>query len=1012
LRSLIVIAVLLVALIAGLLVAVPRLLVWEDYRAELTARAEAMTGRNVAIRGRIDLNLLPQPTLSLAQTTLWSRPDAEDRMRLEVDRLDLELKPLPLLGGRLDVEEVRLVRPVLRIEPAAAGRAELPQLVGAVAWLPLRADGPSRITVVDGRAILSALMLGGVGEIDHVNLELSAGGPSGAVVLDGTFALNSQPLQVSARLGRPTEDASSTLRLALTAGAEDEPAATTLTFGGVVWWRSEAPRLRGELALAGKDARSAIGRLGAALGYRIVPMPASLAAPFRVAGPVELADHRLRLPDFVVELDGADLHGRLSLALAAQPELDLALDAAQLTFPVAAAVDGAGGLTPLLGLAAVVRGRIDLSIGALEYRGEAIRRLRASLRLTGDGAVAIADARAILPGQTDVSFTGDLAGIGEELELRGRLAAVTGNLRAALAWLDVSLDHVAEGRLSSLSLASRVSIARDVWRFGELELRVDASRATGSVVVAPAPRPQVAAKLALDRFDLDAYWPGEDPAAVLARLAQPLSTFDAAIEAQLARLTWGGAQLLEVGLAGRAVDGHLRVEKLTVGDLAEAEVRVAGEVDLQDGAFDLSAELRHVQAARVLRRLGFEPPPLLARLEPLAAEGRARGSLDAAQVELELRDGSGKVALAGEIGLRGRRPHYRLAVEAEHPDYQGLLGDLGARAPAAPAAPLAIAGRLEHDGAGKSLIAGTARLGATSFTGRVAWQDQQARPRLMARFSVGEPTPPVLAGLLDLSGLRLEWPSIDGAVKGRWSERPLALDLLDRFDGELTLSSKGGLAGPGFELTARFEEGTLALDHVAMALWGGRLEGQLSLDVRRPLPYLTASLDLKDADLGDLAAWLGVAPVVAGPADLRLEATGAGSSVRALVGSLIGEVEIAVHEGAVLEALPRGLLGAPAPSTAAPDETAADLADLAGTLPLQRGVVILPPTEIQIDGADVRLEGQIDLYLWATDLTLRPDAAGPALRVVGPLDRPQVRLSRPPPPGAQAPGGAVPGPVD
>jgi hypothetical protein len=330
--------------------------------------------------------------------------------------------------------------------------------------------------------------------------------------------------------------------------------------------------------------------------------------------------------------------------------------------------------------------------------------------------------------------------------------------------------------------------------------------------------------------------------------------------------------------------------------------------------------------------------------------------------------------------------------------------------PAGPAAPLAIAGSLEHDGAGESLIAGTARLGATSVTGRIAWQDRQARPRLTAQISVGEPTAPVLAALLDLTGLRLEWPAIEGAVKGRWSERPLALDLLDRFDGELTLFSKGGLAGPGFELTARFEEGTLAVDHVAMALWGGRLEGRLSLDVRRPLPYLTASLDLQDADLGALAAWLGVAPVVAGPADLRLAATGAGGSVRALVGSLIGEIEIAAHEGAVLEALPSGLVGAPAP--AAPDETAADLAGLAGTLPLQRGVVTLPLTAIQVDGVDVTIEGQIDLYLWATDLTLGPDAAGPALRVVGPLDRPQVRLDKPPAPGANAPDASLPGTVD
>ena len=64
-----------------------------------------------------------------ARSSNGSAPDAAERMRLEVDRLDLELKPLPLLAGRLVVAGVRLVRPVLHLEPATAGRLELPQPV-------------------------------------------------------------------------------------------------------------------------------------------------------------------------------------------------------------------------------------------------------------------------------------------------------------------------------------------------------------------------------------------------------------------------------------------------------------------------------------------------------------------------------------------------------------------------------------------------------------------------------------------------------------------------------------------------------------------------------------------------------------------------------------------------------------------------------------------------------------------------------------------------------------------
>ena len=224
---------------------------------------------------------------------------------------------------------------------------------------------------------------------------------------------------------------------------------------------------------------------------------------------------------------------------------------------------------------------------------------------------------------------------------------------------------------------------------------------------------------------------------------------------------------------------------------------------------------------------------------------------------------------------------------------------------------------------------------------------------MSAQISIGEPTTPVLAGLLDLTGLQLEWPALDDSLKGRWSERPLAVHLLDRFDGELTLSSKGGLAGPGFELVARFEEGRLVLDRLAMALRGGNLEGQLALDVRRPLPYLTGLIYLGSFEPTALAAWLGVPPLVTGAADLRLEATGAGNSVRAVVGSLIGEIELALDEAGCSKPCPESFAGRKAPLAAAPGETVAPLADLSATFPLERGVVTLPPTELQVDGVGV-----------------------------------------------------------
>lgn len=991
-RSLLLIAALLIALIAGGLAAVQRLIVWDDYRDELIAEAAAITGQVVTIEGRIDLNLLPQPTLTMAGASLLSHAEAADRLSLEIDRLDLQLNPLPLLRGQLDVAAVRLVRPTLDIEPADAGQLDLLRLAGAGALLPMVANQPSLVSVVDGRAIVRQNTLGVVQKIEQVNLELSAEGSGGPIAIDGTFATSDQPFRLAARVGRMAEDRSSTLRLELVAEGSRGVGPTKLTYGGLVGWQPEAPRLRGELAIGGGNVEVALTAIGAAIGRQAPALPAWGAAPFHLSGPVVLEDGHLAFPEIDLQIDGAEAQGRLSVAMTPDPEIELELDAAALTVPAEVPLSELGlSLAPLIALTNTVRGDVDLSIGTVDYRGAAVRRLRANLTLAGDGQAVIEQARAVLPGQTDVSFAGRLAEADAGPELRGSLTAVTENLRAGLAWLDLPVTGIDNGRLRSLSLTSELSVTPDVVRVSDAELRVDASRLSGTVALKLAPRPQLAAVVSLDRLDVDAYWPGEAPGDLLTRLSVPLQRFDAAIEAKASRLTWRGLRLHDLRFDGRSVGGRVTINELTVGDLAEARAGVAGDIDLAAGSFDLSAELSGVHLARLLRHLDLEPPRVLGRLAPLAISGSARGTAQASALELEVASGDGgQVGLRGEVGWAGARPTYQLEVEAEHADYPALLRDLGMPAgeTGGPPAPLTISGQVHEDASGAASVTGTARLGPTSFTGRVAWQQGTPRANVAAQLSVGEPTAPVLGGLLDLAGLRLDLPAPAGAFKGGWSTRPLALALLDRLDGQLQLSSKGGLAGPGIELAARLDQGKLVVDRLTASLWAGQLEAELWLDVRRPLPYLATSVELRAIDPAAPAAWLGLPPIVTGTADLSLEATAAGDTVHELVGSLIGKIDVAVP-GAVQGDVAGGQEAPTEDAPAPPDRQG--LGSVTGSFALERGIATAQAVNLELDGAPARLDGAIDLFLWAADLTVQPEPDGPSLRIVGPLDRPQLR---------------------
>ena len=115
--------------------------------------------------------------------------------------------------------------------------------------LPLAANGPRRLTVVDGRAVLDGAGAGPGYEIEAINLDLVAAGAAGPYALSGGFTLAAQPFDFTAQLGQLAPEAWSTLQLEVTARDGERPGPPELSRA-----RSgrdpAAPRLRGDLALS------------------------------------------------------------------------------------------------------------------------------------------------------------------------------------------------------------------------------------------------------------------------------------------------------------------------------------------------------------------------------------------------------------------------------------------------------------------------------------------------------------------------------------------------------------------------------------------------------------------------------------------------------------------------------------------------------------------------------------------------------------------------------------------
>lgn len=965
-----------------------RLIERDDLRTRLIHEAEALTGRELAVEGAVELDILPRPTLTMAGASFATPPGASDGVQLSVDRVDFRVRPLSLLGGDLEVDEVRLVGPVLRVRDAGLAGLTPERLLAGGPLLPIALRRAGRFRVVDGLAVLENAREQGDHVLEEIDLEVDAQDARGPFRIDGRFAVAGQAFSLSGRLGRLSDDPSTTLRLEVRA-EEPRAGAVRVGFRGLVAG-AVMTRLDGRLTIAGDDVTAGVAALAAALGRPPPSLPPWLTRAYEVSGTLSSSDHRLEVTDLVVALPGAEAEGRLGVVLADPPDVDLALDVGRLDLPDPLPVAG-DHFDALGALAASVRGRLDLTVGLLGYRGETARRLRLTLAPTGDGDVRVTRARAILPGNADVSFTGAISTTGGTPRIEGDLVAVTDRLRTLLAWLGAAPGRVPGDRLRSLSLSSEVALTPASLRLFEVEATLDGATLGGSLAVELGARRQFAAALSLDRLDLDAYWPDTGPEQVMADLRRLLDVADAALQANVDRLTWRGLRWRDVVLDGRGIEGKVTLEELSARAVADASLALSGTIDLGAERFALDGRLEAPRPALLARRLGVTPPLALARLDRLHLDGKAHGWIRQTHVDL-------KVLLDRlEVGLDGRitwsedgRTGYLLEVEASHPDYAGLLGSLGVAAPPDDAdharAPFGLTGRLRREAGVAFAIVGSTDLGPTRVTGDAVVKRNGPRPEVNARLSVGDARFATLLPLLALAGVPIDASYWAQPVGGRWVRQPLRLGWLEEIDGALDVTGKGGFAGDGLELKARLDDRHLVIERFATNALDGAMSIEAALDLGDRSPFLAVAVTLSAIDPARLLSWLGLDPVLEGRAGLYAEATAVGWSPHAMMRSLAADLRVEL-EGATLrpgEALPEAL------------RAGLEVTGWQTELVAKRGIITVDPVELDLGRARARISGTIDAFLWLADLTLAvvPDetleAEPVTLRIVGPLDDPQV----------------------
>ena len=706
-----------VVAIAAAVLILPGLIDWNGYKPELIAEVREAIGRDMRIDGDLDLALLPSPRLSAAGVRIANVDGAAAPDMVRLEALGIRIRLRPLLSGRIEVESVVLIEPVIELERLRDGHvnwavdaAEAPEPARREAAAASESDASDtpdasarsdvrleNLHIRNGAVTYRDSAAGTVQRVTGVDAAISAESLSGPFRAEGGFVARRTPVRFSAALGRI--DAASPVPLQL--GLEVAGTGAEARLAGALADIRRAPRLTGRLSASIPDP----SKLAAALA---ADAPRWSGGAFSLSAEVDASAGRMSLDELELRLGPTAATGRVAASFGDEVRADVALavkhvDLDDLRRAARSAEPKPAGPGPAAGpakpppaaaggfrLPANIGGVLRVEIESAQLMGGRLRGIELAAALD-DGRIALRRLSLHLPGEVEIALSGALSGADGEPAFEGSVEGRADNVRALLGWLGTDLTRVPADRLRKLTVKAGIRADRRQLQATDIDMWFDASRVRGGVTYAFRERAAFGARFNVDHFNVDAYvapapagGTGARPAddaeeaaggapSTAQRNAPPLAAlaeFDANLDLRIGALNYRGTSFRDVVLDATVAGGALTLRRAQIGSVAGTSATVTGSLGGFDGqpwfkgSFSAAAE----DPTGLLRLAGIELSGPARRLGRLALRGRADSGPDETALDATLDVAGGKLRLVGSLAGLEEADRHDFDLAVDHPD--------------------------------------------------------------------------------------------------------------------------------------------------------------------------------------------------------------------------------------------------------------------------------------------------------------------------------------------------------
>lgn len=782
-----------VLLIAAILIA-PSFVDWNAHKQQITAMVREATGRELTIRGNIDVTILPSPALRVEDVRLSSIEGAVSPEMVRLPEARIGVAFAPLLEGRL-ATVVTLVRPTVNLEKLNDGRVnwdfavkqEQPateqqgaEEAGSGFPFDVKLDS---FRIVNGTVSYHDASTGMLERMESLNTEISFDSLRGPFRIDGAASVHGIPVVLRASTGMIRPEAPLFVMAEVTT-ADGE---SKLRLNGTVSAPDGVSSINGELEANSKSVASfakAIFRMSA---------PGVFDQPFTLRGNLAASEKTVSLSTIEIEFGEARANGEFTAELGGTPRLtglirssNLNLDAfldggkraeAAPTPAAGAIAEATASKAPAdpqvkdavesaFALPANIDASLTIAADIIQYNGALVRDLAVKAALK-DGRAAIEDISAVLPGNSFVAVKGGIAAVDGKPDMDLHVSSRSDNLREILEWVGVDIGSVPADRLRRFSLSTTVTGSPRSLTAKDIKMQLDSSSVSGGLALVLRDRPAFGLRLVVDRVNLDAYVAGRDsamqPATVQSPVvdataredaAQPgglgglgdalriLERFDANIDATVKSLIVARTPATDLRADFTILNGGLDVRHVGIGDFAGLRGSVKGKLDRskEQPSIDADYTVEVTDTARFARFVDY--PQLMDHKGDgrLASSGKLAGNLERMVVTARLEGLGVTVDVDGAATALLASPEFKLATTVRSPELVQLvrLGMEGYSPAAGKLGPVDVSFQLEGSRNHVKADAIKGHAGPVALRGLVEVTLGEPRPKLRAAISTSE----------------------------------------------------------------------------------------------------------------------------------------------------------------------------------------------------------------------------------------------------------------------------------